>query len=126
MIEYRTQPLETTMLLEELSFYCQVLADKGIETTNVMFGWDSNLDIDDMWHEMSVPRKDVVDFVLSAERAGTVIVGRSDVFVSAGGLEFTLCHESDVHIKATADAANEFFDRWKDKGYSPYAVQPRT
>jgi hypothetical protein len=103
-----------------------VLADKGIETTNVMFGWDSNLDIDDMWHEMSVPRKDVVDFVLSAERAGTVIVGRSDVFVSAGGLEFTLCHESDVHIKATADAANEFFDRWKDKGYSPYTVQPRT
>jgi len=82
-----------------------------------MFGWDSNLDMNDMWQDMPVPLKDVVEFVLAAERAGTVTIGKSDIFVSGAGLKFTLCHESDVHIEATAAVAQEFFDRWKDKAY---------
>ncbi|QNA88588.1 hypothetical protein G4G28_08955 [Massilia sp. Dwa41.01b] len=123
-IEYRTQPLAPALLLEELAFYGEVLARRGIVTTTAMFGWDSCLDIDDMWQDMLVPTRDLVDWLLAAQQAGTVMVGRSDVIVSAGDCTFTLCHESDVHIAAAADAAEEFWVRWTEEGYAPYAVPP--
>jgi hypothetical protein len=126
MIEYRTHPLAPTTLLEELSFYCEVLRGRQIEGTEVMFGWDSNLDIDEMWQEMPMSPDEVVGFVLDAQQAGTVVIGKSDIFVSAGGIEITLCHESDLHIKAAPDEAHQFFERWETKGYAPYAVKPRT
>jgi hypothetical protein len=91
-----------------------------------MFGWDSNLSIDEMWQDISVPLDSVVDFVLAAERAGTIVVGKSDVFVESGGLQITLCHESDIHIKAEEATAQQFFDRWRSKGFTPYAVPTRT
>jgi len=110
--------------MQELAFYCEVLTRNGITTTDVMFGYDSNLAMDEMWREMPVPPQGVVEFVLAAERAGTVMVGKSDIFVAASGIEIALCHESDLHIKAARETALEFFNRWNDKAYSPYALKP--
>lgn len=56
MLEFRTQPLDRSAVLDELSFYCEILAKNAVDATIVMFGWDSDLDIDDMWQEMHVAR----------------------------------------------------------------------
>lgn len=124
MAEYRTQPIEPAMLLEELSCFCQAAAAKGTESAMIMFGWDSNLRIDDMWHDIPLPVEDIVDHVRAAEQAGTITVGKSDLVVKADGLEITLCHEGDLHIEGEDAAAQPFLARWESRGFMPYEVLP--
>ena len=126
MVEYRTQPVEPAVLLEELSSFCQIAAAKGIGSAVLMFGWDSNLGIDEMWQDIPLPLADIVHYVRAAERAGTITVGKSDIFVKAGGVEITLCHEGDLHIDAEDAAAQPFLERWESKGFMPYQVIART
>jgi len=126
MVEYRTQPVEPAVLLEELSFFCQVAGAKGAEFAILMFGWDSNLGINEMWQEIPLPLADIVDYVRAAEQAGTITVGKSDIFVKADGLEVTLCHEGDLHIGAKDAAAQPFLERWESKGFMLYEVPGHT
>ncbi len=125
MVEYRTQPVEPTVLIEELSSFCHLAAAKGTDSGILMFGWDSNLGIDEMWQDIPLPLADIVDFVRAAEHAGTITVGKSDIFVKANGLQITLCHEGDLHIEAEDAAAQQFLKRWKSKGFMPYRILPR-
>ena len=83
MVEYRTQSLGPAVLLDELSFFCQVAAAKGTGSAILMFGWDSNLGIDEMWQDISLPLADIVAYVRAAEKVGTITVGKSDIFVKA-------------------------------------------
>lgn len=126
MVKYRTQPVEPSVLFEELSSFCQAAAAKGMEPAILMFGWDSNLPIDKMWQDIPLPLEDIIDYVKAAERAGTITVGKSDIFVKAGGLTITLCHEGDLHIEAEHASAQPFLERWESKGFMPYQVLPRT
>jgi len=126
MVEYRTQPVEPAVLLEELSSFCQVAAAKGTGSAILMFGWDSNLGIDEMWQDIPLPLANILDYVRAAEQAGTITVGKSDIFVKADGLEITLCHEGDLHIEAEDAAAQLFLKRWESKGFMPYEVLART
>lgn len=126
MVEYRTQPIESSMLLEELSSFCQVSAANGTGPAILMFGWDSNLPIDEMWQDIPLPVEDIVDYVRAAEQAGTITVGKSGIFVKADGLEITLCHEGDLHIEAEVAAAQPFLARWESKGFMPYEALPHT
>lgn len=122
MVEYRTQSLGPAVLLDELSFFCQVAAAKGTGSAILMFGWDSNLGIDEMWQDISLPLADIVAYVRAAEKVGTITVGKSDIFVKANGLEITLCHEGDLHIEAEGASAQPFLERWESKGFMPYAI----
>ncbi len=124
MIEYRTHAVEPDVLLEELSSFCQFAASKGTGLAMLMFGCDSNLGVDEMWQDIPLPLADIVDYVRAAEQAGTITVGKSDIFVKANGLEITLCHEGDLHIEAEAAFAQPFLERWESKGFMPYAVLP--
>lgn len=114
------------MLLEELSSFCQAAVANGTVSAILMFGWDSNLRIDEMWQDIPLPVENIVDYVRAAEQAGTITVGKSDIFVKADGLEITLCHEGDLHIEADAAAAQPFLARWESKGLMPYEVIPHT
>lgn len=126
MVEYRTQPVESDVLLEELSSFCEIAAAQGQGTVILMFGWDSNLKIDEMWQDIPLPPADIVDYVRAAEQAGTITVGKSDIFVKTDGLVITLCHEGDLHIEAEEAALQPFLERWKSKGFTPSMVLPRT
>jgi hypothetical protein len=126
MVEYRTQSVEPAVLLEELASFCQVAAGKGKGSAILMFGWDSNLEIDEMWQDIPLPLADIVAYVRAAEQAGTITVGKSDIFVKTNGLEITLCHEGDLHIEAEEAAAQPFLERWESKGFMPYEVLPHT
>ena len=116
MVEYRNQPVEPTVLIEELSSFCHLAATRGPDSGMRMFGWDSSLEIDEMWQDIPLALADIVDYMRAAEQAGTITVGKSDIFVKANGLEITLCHEGELHSEAEDAAAQPFLERWKSKG----------
>jgi hypothetical protein len=123
MIEYRTKPLSSDVLLGELGFVCGELGRHGFAELLVSFGWDSNLPIDEMWKEQAVPSEGVVAYVQKSEHAGIVQIGNADIFVEAEAFRFTLCHEGDAHVSGAMPLASELVQRWAQLGYEPYAVE---
>jgi len=118
----RTQPMSAALLMDELSLFCQTAAPDDAVMATVMFGWDSNLEMDDMWQDMLVPVRELASFVRAAEVAGTVSVGKSDIIVSVGKANMTLCHESDLHIEGPDEVTGPIVQRWQEQAYSPYLV----
>lgn len=123
MTEYRTRTLARTLLLEELRFACSAMPRHEIATAAVSFGWDSNLSIEEMWKDQIMPTGEVLVFVNAAEEAGTIEVGKADVFIEGTNFIFQLCHESDAHVKGSSLLVSELVDRWKTAGYAPYEVE---
>jgi hypothetical protein len=122
--EHRTRPLSREELLQELAHACTSLAASGVDVADVSFGWDSNLDIDEMWKDQAVEVRGIEAFLLQAESAGIVTLGKSDVFVAASSFCLTLCHEGDAHVSGEAAVVAEIVRRWVAVGYEPYVVQP--
>ena len=85
MIEHRTHPLSRELMLAELTEICAKLVAAGVERAAVSFGWDSNLDIDDMWVDVEVSLMALPEYLANAESAGTIEVGKAaDVVVWNG------------------------------------------
>ncbi|MBU9579066.1 hypothetical protein KTE26_11550 [Ralstonia mannitolilytica] len=122
MIENRTKPLNRELLLQELEFVIAKLAEAGVGEVQLSFGWDCNLDIDDMWQEQSVRVDALLESVIQAEQSGIVEVGRGDIFVKTYDFELTLCHEADAHVGGAGDLVRETIVRWQQLGYEPYEV----
>lgn len=125
MIEHRTHPLSRELMLAELTEICAKLVAVGVEQATVSFGWDSNLDIDDMWQDVEVLLTALPEYLVNAERAGTIEIGKADIFIKTEDIEFTLCHESDLHVTGTSPLVAETRSRWSNLGYEPYPVEPR-
>ncbi|MDP3272024.1 hypothetical protein [Limnobacter sp.] len=125
MIEHRTHTLSRELMLAELTEICAKLVASGMERAAVSFGWDSNLDIDDMWVDVEVSLTALPEYLANAESAGTIEVGKTDIFIKIEDIEFTLCHESDLHITGTSPLVAETRSRWSNLGYEPYPVEPR-
>lgn len=123
MAEYRTKPIERSLLFAELGALCEALSGAGITEAAVSFGWDSNLAIDEMWKDQIVLVQDVYSFVVNAEALGVVMVGTADIFIEAPDFLFTLCHEGDVHVKGNSTLSRQFVHRWEALDYAPFEVQ---
>lgn len=117
MIEHRTHPLSHELMLAELIEICAKLVVSGVELAAVSFGWDSNLDIDDMWVDVEVSLTGLPEYLSNAERAGTIEIGKADIFIKTEDIWFTLCHESDLHITGTSPLVAETRSRWSNLGY---------
>jgi hypothetical protein len=124
-LEYRTHPLPRELILPELTLVCANWLAAGVKHVAVSFGWDSNLPIDAMWKDVQVPVGAVVQYLEAAERAGTIEIGKTDVFMRTEEIELTLCHESDVHVSGTPTFVTETVRRWFDSGYEPYSLIAR-
>ncbi|ANA32278.1 hypothetical protein [Ralstonia mannitolilytica] len=122
MIENRTKRLNRALLLQELEFVMAKLAAAGVAEVQLSFGWDCNLDIDDMWQEQSVRVDALLGCIMQAEQSGIVEVGRGDIFVKSPDFELTLCHEADAHVRGAGDLVRETIVRWQQLGYEPYEV----
>ena len=125
MIDHRTHPLSRELMLAELNEICANLVAIGVESATVSFGWDSNLDIDDMWKDVDVLLTALPEYLANAEREGTIEVGKADIFIKTEDIEFTLCHESDLHVTGTSPLVAETLGRWSNLGDEPYFVEPR-
>jgi hypothetical protein len=123
MHEYRTKPIDRSLLLEELAAVCEALSIANVSHVAVSFGWDSNLPTNAMWKDQTVPVNDLISFIAKSEMSGVVQIGKADIFIEAPDFLFTLCHESDAHVRGSSDLVQQFVRRWEALGYSPYKVQ---
>jgi hypothetical protein len=125
MHEYRTKPIDRSLLLAELAAVRDALSLVHVVDVSISFGWDSNLPINAMWKDQTVPVKDLLSFVMKSEISGVVQVGEADIFIEAPEFLFSLSHESDAQVKGRSDLVQQFARRWEALGYSPYEVQQR-
>jgi hypothetical protein len=65
MPEYRTKPIDRSLLLAELAAVREALSLANVVDDSISFGWDSNLPINAMWRDQAVPVKDLLSFVTS-------------------------------------------------------------
>ncbi|HVS40288.1 MAG TPA: hypothetical protein VMS17_32320 [Gemmataceae bacterium] len=75
----------------------------GYEKVHVTCGFGCNGDSLSQWREVPLPAAGLADYVAELERRGVYELGETDLFVSAAGVEFRLCHEGDIHCAARAD-----------------------
>jgi len=122
--EFVTQPLTREALLSELSFLAAHFSTAGTEFCTVLFGfaWGSDYP-EGGWRELELPLTELEAHVASVEASDIGALGDDDLFVTfpSHGLEFQLCHESDVHLRfENASPITEFFWlRWLQLGFAP-------
>lgn len=123
MYEYRTKPIDRSLLLAELAAVCDALSLVHVVDISISFGWSSALPVNAMWKDQTVPVKELLSFVTKSEMSGVVQVGKADIFIEAPELLFALGHEGDVQVKGHSDLVQQFARRWEALGYSPYEVR---
>jgi hypothetical protein len=73
------------------------------------------------WLEEETALSALVQKVQAVEESGLGRLGRDDLYSKISGLEFLLCHESDLHLKfeKTTEDVEHFYNRWGELGYGP-------
>src|SRR5687768_15887041 len=97
MVELSTGYLDFEQLDAEVVNIADDLLAFGVETAFVTFGFGCERGKAVQWEEIPVPVRDLVQFVAESESEGMFELGEADLHVRAGGVEFLLCHERDVH-----------------------------
>ncbi len=118
-----TSELDRNRINAELSEVIRYFSEKGIESCRVLFGfaWGNDYYPGPEWSEEEIKLLELHRKVSEVEAQGIGSLGRDDLFVKLGGLEFQFCHEGDVHIHFTEpnEDVEKFFSRWKELGYTP-------
>ena len=121
--ELLTDPLTGKQLREELHYFVEFYAAKGISSCSVLFGhaWGIKYYPTKDWLEEDVLLRSLLAKVEQVEASGLGRLGSDDLFLKLPGLEFLFCNDSDLHlIFAQADPDIEhFFQRWKRLGFRP-------
>ncbi|RVT47004.1 hypothetical protein [Rubrivivax albus] len=123
MPEFRTRPLHREVLIEELSAFCGIFAEAGITGASLSFGWDSELEIEEMWQPYEAPLKSITERVEQAEQDGIVRIGAADIFIHVGSVQLLLCHEGDLHLTGEGPVVAKLVARWHEQGLEPVQVE---
>jgi len=124
MPEYCSRPAARDELLAELDAFCAECSSRGLVHATLSYGWDSELEFDEMWKPHDVLIHEVPAKVQEAEAQGVVSIGASDVLVTVSGVTLTLCHESDLHLKGDGSLFEAISARWQSTGLEPSEVKP--
>ena len=95
---------EVLTYLDELPL---ILASLGFSECKVMYGWDCDLPIDDLWQYQHLKVVDLPAFVASSIEGGIFKPGASDLIIESpdGSLSVRACHESDIHLVSSSESA---------------------
>jgi len=124
-MELRTSALTRPQLQEEISVIIDLLRAKGKLHLLVSYGWDCDLEADHLYQGKPLPLSGLPAFLSSSEDQGIFTLGENDLLIECAdhSIEFTLCHESDIHMMTEdMELATEIQRAWASKGYSPYEV----
>ena len=123
--ELRTGTLTQSQLWEEVRAIIEFLQAKGKLNLLVSYGWDCDLEAEQLYQENPQPLSGLLAFLSRSEETGIFRLGENDLFIESAdrSIEFTLWHESDIHM-TTEDIglANEMQSAWASKNYSLYEV----
>ena len=97
MIELNTGYLDFEQLDAEVVNIADDLLAFDIGTVYVSFGFGCRKEKLLQTEDIPVSVRALVRFIADSESEETFALGESDLLIRAGGVEFKLCHERDVH-----------------------------
>jgi len=123
-VEIRSGILTQTQLEGEVSTIIDVFQAQHCDNLLVSYGWECDLDPDELYQEKPMPLSSLRDFIRQSTNDGIFELGNADLLISSRdrSVEFVLCHEADIHMTASRELTNEIGKNWKAKGYSYYEV----
>ena len=106
-MDYVSANLSKDEVLAYLSALPSILTDLGLAECKVMYGWDCDLPIDDLWQDQVLKVTDLPASVTSSMERGIFKPGASDLFIEShdGSLSVRACHESDIHLASSSESA---------------------
>ena len=125
MREIVTHEIPKAAMWEELTHLASRLAELGQEQCDVLFGfaWGNDYYPTSKWNDVRLAVADLIKEVQRVEAAKYGKLGDDDLIVriSALGLEFKFCNDSDIHISFAepSDITASFYSRWMRLGYGP-------
>jgi hypothetical protein len=125
--EIRCRPLDIADLESELGFIRDYFKKAGGISLDVMYGWDCNLEQDELYKTHLTPVDQLLEFISESRKKGVFVLGESDMHIELpdGNIRIDLCHESDIHFHGPKDEAEKLQSRWEAKGFRPYVVEHR-
>ena len=127
-MEIRTGLLNIEQLRAELETVIERLKSKDVQQVTVMYGFDCELDQDELYKEITVAVNDINTFIARSESEEIYKFGDNDFYIMAKPLDikFLFCHESDVHF-TTSDKGvfAQIKEEWLNMGYDAYEIQER-
>lgn len=124
MREYRTRTVSPDTMLAELNAFCSESVSLGHAHLALRFGWDSDVEFHELWKPHQLPISEALARIKEADEQGIVKLGESDILLSVSGVELTLCHESDLHLKGEGALFDVIATRWQRGGLEPSEVKP--
>jgi len=106
-MDYVSATLTREEVIAYLTALPAVLSGLGLTDCTVMYGWDCDLDIDDLWQDQVIKVTDFSSFLTASIERGIFRPGSSDLFITSldGAVSIRACHESDVHLSSSSDLA---------------------
>lgn len=105
-MDYISSRLSRDEIFSYLGELPAILTRLGLHECKVMYGWDCDLPMDDLWQDHYLKVTDLSAFIASAIERGIFRPGESDLIIQAydESLSIRACHESDVHLASTSDS----------------------
>ena len=106
-MEYVSARLSQDEIIAYLRVLPSIFSEIGLVECKVMYGWQCELPIDDLWQEQLLKVTEIPTFVSSSMERRIFKPGSSDLFVesSDGSLSVQLCHESDIHLTSSSESS---------------------
>lgn len=123
--EIRCNQLTEEQLRTEIVFFAKLFLIHSKSSVTAMYGWDCDLEIDDLYQDIQIGGDEITEFVRRSEDDGIFRLGKSDLFFRSGDaeFEFVLCHESDIHFTAPEVVVSTVRKHWDETDIGSYAVE---
>ena len=120
-VEIVTETLDASHFSVEVGEVVRAIQTRTKGEVSVMYGFGCTNDQKNQWEWISVSTAGLSEFLAVSAQKGIYEQGHADLFVSVPSLavKVTLCHESDIHIEAAAEAIqflDDFRLRWLRQG----------
>jgi hypothetical protein len=121
--EIVTNSLSVEQLQESIPEMSRLLAAIDRRRISVEYGWGCNFPTDKLWSPTQIEQSDLQEYIEESRKNGIVTLGSSDLIVRdlEGSMNFTICHESDLHF-VTNDKRllQQVATMWIRKGFTVY------
>lgn len=117
--EIVTEQLPSSDIWERLDWMIEYLRRREVSQVELMYGVGMDMDNDEMFQPIEAAIEEVVPRIEEMVRSGVLTVGNGDIFIQsdAAGVQFHLCHESDIHVRTRdAERLQEISSEWQASG----------
>jgi hypothetical protein len=122
-VEIITKKLSRDQFENEIARLVELLSEHQLNQLIVFYGFDCNLEQDELFKEIRVATSELREFIEQSETKGVFVLGDNNLHIEDANkrIGVLLCHESDIH--ATGDEEEQIIkilrSEWEKAGYKP-------